>query len=329
MRFSHITEDVFSGETAVRVLRTLVARPMRPFTGRELARESGTPALRTLQRLRVLESYGLVESRQAGRAILWSLRPSHVLHPALRAWFDFERGLRESLREEIRSTLAGLPYVRRVVLFGSVARMDERARSDIDLFVVVDHEGHVDKARQVMERLRARIGATFTNPLRPFIYHQKELEAKRHLALVRNIEREGIVLVDKLPVRTEKLERSKGLVYLRKAEEFARSMNDASARADWNAVGLNAVHAVISACDALTTAFLGVRSRSQDHEEVAKLIRNLPVNEAPAKADTAVHVIQLKNLVEYEARDLDPQEAEMVCTKVGRFLAWAGGHIRR
>lgn len=66
-------------------------------------------------------------------------------------------------------------------------------------------------------------------------------------------------------MKTEPLPKAKARAYLQKAREFSRATDRASETGDWNAVGLNAVHTVISALDALTTYYLQERSKSRDH----------------------------------------------------------------
>lgn len=328
MRFHDLAEDVFGSQTSIRILRTWVDRPQRPFTGRALAAEAGTPPLRTLQCLRRLEAQGLARSTRAGRSLVWTLSAEHILLAPLQAWFAFERKVRDTLLDEIRASLAPMPFIRRVVLFGSLARQEEGPGSDIDVFVLVDHEGHKAAATEAVSRLDLRLRRTFTNPLRALIYDQREFGRKGRLGVVRNIVREGWTLVDKHPIKTENLDRAKAKIYARKADQFARLMDDAASRGDWNAVGLAAVHAVISAADALTTAKLGVRSRAVDHEEVVKLIRTLPSRDAAARADQALAVLGVKNQVEYEARDFEEAEAKATMKQVDRFLRWAREALR-
>lgn len=328
MRFHNVSEDLFGNQTTVRVLRTLIQRPSRSFTGRELAIESGTPPTRTIEALQRLEDQGVVSSRPAGRATLWTVTLTHALYEGVRAWFDFERGLEEAVLTQIRDAVASCPSIQRAVLFGSVARGDERPSSDIDLLIIVDREANKAEASAALATLADDLRATFTNPLRPLIYAEREWESKRKLGLARSINREGIVLMERPPVKAERLDRHKGDVYLRKAEEFARGMDRAAIDEDWNAVGLLAVHVVISAADALTTAHLGLRSRGADHEEVVHLLRRLPSKGAVDQAARAVEVLQVKNQVEYEARPFEQKEAVATRKKASRFLEWARTQMR-
>ena len=329
MRFSKVTEDLLGTETGVRLLRTFLERPRRAFTGREIAGESGTPVARTIERLRILETYGLVEAKDAGRATVWRWVANHALGPGLRAWFEFEGTLRERLIEALRTKLSQIPEIRRAVLFGSVARGDERPNSDIDILVTVSSTRDKSIAQTKLDLVALDIRATFTNPLRALIYTGEETHAKRTRSLMGTVEKEGITLVDKSPLRVERVEHAKSAIYLRKADEFGAAMVQAAAAKNWNAVGLNAIHAVISATDALTSFHLGKRSRSQDHEDVIVLLRELPLEDVSAKASQALEVLRLKNRVEYEARLFEEDEANVVQLRAERFLAWAHAGLRR
>lgn len=129
-------------------------------------------------------------------------------------------------------------------------------------------------------------------------------------------------------LRVEKLPRETFRPYLKKAEAFQRTMEKAAAAGDWNAVGLNAVHAVISASDAVTTFYLGERSRGEDHNDAAQLLRRLPLEEAGERAEHALKVLRAKNLVEYEAREFEAREALAVMKRTTRFVGWAMEHLR-
>ena len=106
-------------------------------------------------------------------------------------------------------------------------------------------------------------------------------------------------------------------------------MDDALARGDWNAVGLNAVHTVISAADALTTFYLGERSSGDAHADVVDLLRRLPFEaEARDRARQAFGVINEKNVVEYEDVDFNEAHARRCETRARRFHEWARGKLR-
>lgn len=128
--------------------------------------------------------------------------------------------------------------------------------------------------------------------------------------------------------KTRKLNKARHAVYLKKAAEFERGMEDASARKDWNAVGLNAVHTVISSADALTTFYLGERSTGDSHVDVVDLLRQLPLEDSKEKAHQAFQVLNEKNLIEYEDTDFDAASATRIEKQARRFHEWARAKLR-
>ena len=110
---------------------------------------------------------------------------------------EADEGALASLRDLIVSHLRPLQEVRRAILFGSVARGDERPNNDIDLLIVTGTTKQKNALAPHIRGLRERIDSTFTNPLRETIYSAPEYERKRRSDLVRNIERDGITLLDR------------------------------------------------------------------------------------------------------------------------------------
>lgn len=71
---------------------------------------------------------------------------------------------------------------------------------------------------------------------------------------------------------TRRVAKAEAEVYLEKAEQFFRSMKDAQENEDWDAVGLNAIHCVISSNDALLEFRHGIRSASGSHADAVELL---------------------------------------------------------
>lgn len=111
--------------------------------------------------------------------------------------------------------------------------------------------------------------------------------------------------------------------YLRKGEEFFQGLKEAVQAGRWNAAGLNAVHCVISASDALTAYYLGQRSISSRHQDAAQLIKRLPLSGTAEKAKQFLDVLNLKNKVEYGFHLTSEKEAVAMAKQAERFYAWA------
>ncbi|HVD39193.1 MAG TPA: MarR family transcriptional regulator, partial [Solirubrobacterales bacterium] len=127
-------------------------------TGREIARVSGRSATGVQHALGRLVEEGLVQRERAGRAHLYSLNREHLLAPVV----EIMAGVRWELVQRLRVLIGGwkIPTFH-ASLFGSAARGDGNARSDLDLLVVrradIDPEEKVwsqqlsDLAERVLE----------------------------------------------------------------------------------------------------------------------------------------------------------------------------------
>lgn len=123
--------------------------------------------------------------------------------------------------------------------------------------------------------------------------------------------------------RTRNVSKTEAKAYLDKGEQFLRTMREAVKNEDWDAVGLNAIHGVISANDALLGTRHGIRPSSPDHGDAAVLLNQYEKSEdAKKNANRLDRMIRKKNLVEYEGRKLTKSEATVLATDAERFFTW-------
>lgn len=115
-------------------------------------------------------------------------------------------------------------------------------------------------------------------------------------------------------------------VFLEKAGEFLRRSLAGLAEEDFNAAGLLAVHAVISANDAVTGRYGQERSTGEDHQKAADLLRSAApagAREWHLQANRLNRIIGKKHLIAYEGRLITPKEASYLVEQAERFVAWA------
>lgn len=112
--------------------------------------------------------------------------------------------------------------------------------------------------------------------------------------------------------------------FLMKAEEFFDIMHESLKKKSWNAAGLNAIHAGISANDALLTFHFGLRSISPKHDDAVELLVSMMKrNDTETKAKHLRRLLSVKNLVEYDGRLFSKSEAESLAKHAERYLNWA------
>jgi HEPN domain-containing protein len=115
--------------------------------------------------------------------------------------------------------------------------------------------------------------------------------------------------------------------YLAKAEEFLRAALENATSRRWNAAAMSAIHAGISAADAVLVFERGLRSAAQRHEDVLDLLAG-PGADRSAAMTHLRRILARKNVVEYESRLFSQREAEEAVQHAERFLAWARGRVR-
>lgn len=125
-------------------------------------------------------------------------------------------------------------------------------------------------------------------------------------------------------LKTRSVSRERHATYLKKAREFLRAAEFSFKINDWDAVGLNAVHAAISAADALLVYYGGIRSTGDSHHDVAGLLRqHIKDDQLGSKIQTLSKVLGYKNLAAYEDREVTEAEGRDAEKLARRFLEWA------
>lgn len=110
--------------------------------------------------------------------------------------------------------------------------------------------------------------------------------------------------------------------FLKKAEECHAGMNAAFAIDSWNLAVIAAVHCGISAADALTVKYLGLRNSGSRHESVIKLLSRLNLPEIGKKNQQLSNLLRIKSTAEYEERLMSKSDASDALRDAERFYKW-------
>jgi len=128
-------EGLFASGTLARLLTTLLTRPETVFYQKELADGAGTGLYAVQRELARLERAGLVVRTPRGNRVYYRANRSHPAFEDLKRVILKTLGLGSTLRAAL-TPLAD--RVRVAFIYGSFARGEETAASDIDLLVVGD-----------------------------------------------------------------------------------------------------------------------------------------------------------------------------------------------
>jgi DNA-binding transcriptional ArsR family regulator len=125
------------GQTRREVLALLIGRPDERFYLREILRTVGGGSGAVQRELSRLVEGGLVEREREGRQVYFSANRDAAIFPELRGIIQKTAGaadvLRASLAPLLREDRLPLAFV-----YGSVARDEQSARSDVDVMILGD-----------------------------------------------------------------------------------------------------------------------------------------------------------------------------------------------
>lgn len=162
--------DVLFGKARGAVLAQLYGHPDQSFYYRQLARHLATVSPGTLQReLDTLSELGLVNRATSGKQVFYSANRSHPVFPELRALVAKTVGAIEVLGSAL-SKIADRVVI--AFVYGSVARQEEKAESDIDLMVV---------GAATLEDVLGAVGdveRSLGRAVNPTVYSQREFKTK-------------------------------------------------------------------------------------------------------------------------------------------------------
>lgn len=162
--------DALFSQTQQRVLGLLFGQPERSFYASELIRKAGSGSGTVQRELARLERSGLVTTHRIGGQKHYQANPESPLFEELCGIARKTFGLAEPLRTVLE------PLADKIVaafVYGSVAKREDTASSDIDLMVVSDKLTYGDVYAAV-EPANAVLGRT----VNPTVYSRKELRKR-------------------------------------------------------------------------------------------------------------------------------------------------------
>ena len=153
------------------VISLTIGSPDRWWYLSELANALGTSPSSLQRELASLSRSGILEVRGDGRRTYYRANQSSAIFEELRGIVRKTMGI----PLEIRTALTTLESrIEAAFIYGSVARGEERADSDVDLFVVAD-----DLTLEELYRHLARVERKLHRKVNPTLYSAQEFHRKR------------------------------------------------------------------------------------------------------------------------------------------------------
>jgi predicted nucleotidyltransferase len=195
MKIGKVLESIFGSPGKVSILRVLFSSP-QPLSGRQIGELTGLTHRGAIQALRPLVELGAVRQRKAGKAYQYSMAKGNIyveriIAPCIMA----EAKLFDDLKSDITAHF-GRDSIS-LVLYGSLARGDEKKGSDMDVIAVVKDERKKLKMEEEAESKNPYFYERFGGLLSLHCFTLGEIRARKGLPLIKSVMKEGMVLYGK------------------------------------------------------------------------------------------------------------------------------------
>ena len=144
MRFHAFIQDVLADKASVACLKHLQLHPHA--TGRELAKIAQVSQFKIRSLLQELTGQGLLKVQALGKAHLYSLNHQHYIAKKILPLLEQEEQFLSFFGQWVMQALSSFQPLS-LVLYGSVARQEERPNSDVDLLLLYQ-ESDLQKIEQ-------------------------------------------------------------------------------------------------------------------------------------------------------------------------------------
>jgi predicted nucleotidyltransferase len=161
--------DLLFGQTRGRVLALLYGKPDQTFFVRQIAREIGTSVGSVQRELETLSEVGLLNRTTIGRQVFYQANSRHPAFEDVRSLIAKTSGIFHQLRSALAPLASQITFA---LVYGSIARGDEDAGSDVDLMIV----GSVT-LDDVLAQL-APVENAIGRSINPTVYSLKEFKTK-------------------------------------------------------------------------------------------------------------------------------------------------------
>lgn len=191
-------EGILGQYSKVKILRFLV-KSQAQLNGREIAKNVGLSHVKAHTALKDLTKHGVVNMRSVGSSLIYWLNEEHFLvKEIIRPAFEKEEALLKYVAGIILKEILP-PRPLSIILFGSFAKGNALANSDIDVVIVYPHQKNKSLLAKELSEAEKRITLLFGNHLAsvPFSIHEFQNKLKKKSAFINEIIRTGKVIYGK------------------------------------------------------------------------------------------------------------------------------------
>ena len=189
MKFNVSPLDVLSSKTKAKIVKFLLTHKAS-MSEREIASVLKVSHMSVNRIMRELADMNFVHYVAVGKAHLWRVnRKSYVF----KVLSEVIKGsdIKSPLEELKKTILKHLPktLIKKVTLFGSIAKESEKVDSDIDVFILVKDKQGKKKIDSSIDNLSNACVELYGNRLAPYVLTEREMRIKKNLKIISEVNR--------------------------------------------------------------------------------------------------------------------------------------------
>lgn len=190
MKFSASLPDILNSATRVKIIKFLLTHEAS-MSEREIASILKISHMSINRAMRELAEVNFVNFVSVGRAHLWKVNHKSYAFKVFSEFVKGISGIKIPLDDLKGMILSVLPksLIRRIVLFGSIARGEEKTGSDIDIFILVEDAQDKEKLEPALDKLSTYCLEAYGNRLSPYVLTGQEAKKKNRQSFLAEIEK--------------------------------------------------------------------------------------------------------------------------------------------
>jgi predicted nucleotidyltransferase len=179
MKFNASLLDILNSKTKLKIVKFLLTHEAS-MSEREIASILKVSHMSINRTMRELSEVNFVNFVTIGKAHLWKVNRRSYAFKVLSEFIKGVSRIKDPLHDLKDTILTNISktLIKKVVLFGSVAKGEEKIDSDIDVFFLVKDSRDKKKVGSALEKLSNACLETYGNRLSPYILSEQETKKK-------------------------------------------------------------------------------------------------------------------------------------------------------
>lgn len=190
MKFHISLLDILNSKVKIKIIKFLLTHEAS-MSEREIASILKVSHMSINRTMRELADLNFVNFITVGKAHLWKVNQKSYAYKVLSGLIKRVSNIKEPIEDLKKILLKELPkkLIKRIVLFGSVAKGTEKTNSDIDIFILVKDNRSKEKIESSLEKLSNLCFDIYGNRLAPYVLCDQEIKQRKNLKIISEIDK--------------------------------------------------------------------------------------------------------------------------------------------